>query len=95
MPVAKQPQRPFWFHPLLFAVFPALSMLAANIDQVPMAQGFRMLAVSLLAGALVYGGARVIFRKWGSAALVASMVLLVLLSYGRLYDGLKAAGLSG
>ena len=26
---------PFWFHPLLFAVFPAVSMLAANVDQVP------------------------------------------------------------
>ena len=46
-------------------------------------------------GVLVYVGALVLLRKWGNAAPVASLVLLVLLSYGRLYDGLKAAGLSG
>jgi hypothetical protein len=90
-----KPHRPFWFHPLLFAIFPALSMLAANVDQVPLSQGFRILVGSLLAGALIYLGALLVLRRWGNAALVASLVLVVLLSYGRLYDGLKAVGLSG
>jgi hypothetical protein len=95
MPAAKQPQRPSWFHPILFAVFPALSMLAANVDQVPLSQGFRILAVSLLVGVLVYLLARLVLRRWGNAALAASLILIVMLSYGRLYDGLKAVGLSG
>ena len=77
------------------AVYPALALLAANVDQVPLSQGFRILAVSLLVGVLVYLGARLVFRRWDNAALAASLILIVLLSYGRLYDGLKAAGLSG
>jgi len=95
MPAAKQPQRPFWFHPLLFAVFPALSMLAANVDQVPLSQGFRMIAASLVLGVLTHFVARWILRGWDKGALVASLVVVALLSYGHLYDGLKAAGLSG
>ncbi|MCX6072340.1 MAG: hypothetical protein NTU91_16045, partial [Chloroflexi bacterium] len=90
-----KPHRPFWFHPLLFAIFPALSMLAANVDQVPLSQGFRMIVASLLLGVLTYLGVRLVFRRSDHAAAIASLLLVVLLSYGRLYDGLKAAGLSG
>jgi len=48
-----------------------------------------------MTGALVYLGARLVLRRWDNAALAASLLLVALLSYGRLYDGLKAAGLSG
>ena len=88
-------ERRLWFHPLLFAVFPALSLLAANIDQVPLMQGLRMALVSLLLGLLVYAGFGLALRHRGRAALAASLTVVALLTYGRLYDGLKAIGLSG
>jgi len=91
----RQPQRTIWFHPLLLAIYPALSLLAANIDQVRLSQGFRLTGASLLIGVLTYLGARLILRRWDTAALVASLVLMAALSYGRLYDGLKELGLSG
>ncbi len=95
MPAVEKSRRPFWFHPLLLAIFPGLSLLAANIDQIRLSQGIRLLAVSLAVGALVYLGAWLALRRRGNAALVASLILMALLTYGRLYDGLKEAGLSG
>jgi len=91
----KKPCAPFSFHPLLLAVFPALSLLAANIDQIRLWQGIRLLTVSLALGVLIYLGAWLALHRRGNAALVASLVLVALLTYGRLYDGLKEAGLSG
>jgi hypothetical protein len=72
-----------------------LSLLAANIDQVRVSQGIRFTGASLLLGVLTYLGARLILRRWDTAALVASLALMAALSYGRLYDGLKELGLSG
>lgn len=95
MPMQLPDERRLWFHPLLFAVFPALSLLAANIDQVPLMQGLRMALVSLLLGLLVYAGFGLALRHGGRAALAASLTVVALLTYGRLYDGLKAIGLSG
>jgi hypothetical protein len=86
---------PFWFHPLLLAVYPALSLLAANIEQVRVSQGIRITGASFLLGVLTFLGARLILRRCDAAALVASLALMAALSYGRLYDGLKELGLSG
>ena len=91
----KRADRRFWFHPLLFAVYPAVSLLAANDDQVPLAQGLRFTFASLLLGMLVYAAARWALRREDTAPLVASLILMASLSYGRLYDGLKDLGLSG
>ena len=77
------------------AVYPALSLLAANIEQVGVSQGIRFTGASFLLGVLTYLGARLILRRWDAAALVASLALMAALSYGRLYDGLKELGLSG
>ena len=95
MPAMRRALHPFWFHPLLLAIYPALSLLAANIDQVRLSQGIRFTGASFLLGVLIYLGARLILRRWDTAALVASLALMAVLSYGRLYDGLKELGLSG
>ncbi len=91
----RRPQRPIWFHPLLFALYPALSLLASNADQIPLTQGLRIMLATLLVGIVVYAAARMALRRDDTAALVASLTLIAALSYGRLYDGLKALGLSG
>jgi hypothetical protein len=88
-------QRKLWLHPLLFALYPALSLLAANADQIPLTQGLRITLATLVAGILVYAAARLTLQRDDAAALVASLTLMAALSYGRLYDGLKELGLSG
>jgi len=83
------------FYPLLFAAFPALSFLARNIGQVGAVDIVRSLVVSLAMGLLIFGAMWLVLRDIGRAAVAASLVALLALSYGHLYDGLKAIGLSG
>jgi hypothetical protein len=53
------------------------------------------LAISLALGLLVFVAMRLALRDIDRAAVAASLVTLLALSYGHLYDGLKAIGLSG
>ncbi len=69
-------QRKLWLHPLLFALFPALSLLASNADQIPLTQGLRIVLATLLVGIGVYAAARVALRRDDTAALVASVTLM-------------------
>jgi hypothetical protein len=83
------------FYPLLFAAFPALSFFARNIGEVGAVDVVRPLAASLVMGLLIFGAMWLILRDIGRAALAASLVTLLALSYGHLYGGLKSIGLSG
>lgn len=93
--VAKLAARSLWFHPLLFGIYPVVSLLASNIGQVPLAQGLRLTLACLLLGLLVYDSAWVLLGHRDRAALASTGILVLMLSYGRLYDGLKELGLSG
>jgi hypothetical protein len=83
------------FYPLLFAAFPALSYFARNVGQVEPADVVRPLALSLAVGLLVFAAMWAVLRDLGRAAVAASLATILVLSYGHLYDGLKAIGLSG
>lgn len=82
-------------HPLLFTVYSSLAMLAANVEQIPIDAGLRYLLVSLGIGSLVFLGSFLWLRDVGRAALVTTLVVILIFSYGHLYDGLKVIGLSG
>jgi hypothetical protein len=84
------PLRLDWpIHPILFALFPVLSLLASNLDYVAVGEATRALvAVCLLAAALTLG-ARLFLHDWRKAALIATPAVALLLSYGHLYAGLK------
>ena len=84
------PLRLDWaIHPILFALFPVLSLLASNLDYVAVGEATRALvAVCLLAIALTLG-AWLFLHDWRKAALLATPAVALLLSYGHLYAGLK------
>ncbi|HMK08952.1 MAG TPA: hypothetical protein VK449_07985 [Anaerolineales bacterium] len=83
------------FHPVLFAVYPVLALLAANTGQVLPSDGLRMFLLSVILAAALYVAAWLFLRRIDQAAILASFTLLLVLSYGRVYDGMKAVGLSG
>lgn len=76
-------------HPLLFALSPVASLLASNLEYMAVGEAARAAVfVSLLAVALTLA-AWFPFRDWKKAALIATPVLAVALSYGHLYSALK------
>jgi hypothetical protein len=82
------------FHPLFFALYPVLALLAANTGQALPLDGLRALLASLLLGGGLFLLAWLLLRRIDLAAVLASFTVLLVLSYGRLYDGLKDLGLS-
>ena len=83
------------FHPLLFSVYPILALLAANTGEVLPVDGLRVLLGSLLLGSILVLVSWLVLRRRDSAAMLASLAVLLILSYGRIYDGLKDVGVSG
>jgi hypothetical protein len=76
-------------YPLLFSLYPALAMLAANIDQIKVITALRALLVSFIgAGALLLLG-YALLRNWARAALMTFWFLLLFFSYGHVYSFFK------
>ncbi len=82
-----------FIHPLLFFVYPVVALFANNMKEVAAWVPLRPLAVSLLAGVLVYLLFGLIAKDWHKAALAATLVALLFFSYGQVYQALH--GLPG
>jgi hypothetical protein len=77
------------FHPLLFAAYPVLALLAYNIDWLRPQQALRALVLSIgLALLLLIILARLL-HDWHRAGLLVSLGLILFFTYGHLYDSVK------
>ena len=83
------------FHVLLFATYPALALLAANASQIAFTDVLRPLFISWVLAGAIYAVFRLLLRPPARAALATTLTLMVLFSYGHLYNGLKLIGLPG
>jgi len=84
------PLRLDWaIHPILFALFPVLSLLASNLHYVAVGEATRALVAACLLAAALTLGAWLFLHDWRKAALIATPAVVLLLSYGHLYTGLK------
>src|SRR5688572_19582286 len=79
----------FPLYPILFSIFPILSLAGYNIDEISLDVIWRPLLTSLLIGALLFGFAKLIFRDWGRAALAVSLILFLFFIYGQVYNVLE------
>jgi len=70
------------FHPLFFAAYPILALLANNLSQVRVEVALRPLAFSLAGSAALYIVLWCVLRHQVRAALITSLVVLVFFSYG-------------
>jgi hypothetical protein len=80
-------------HPVLFSLFPALAMLAANIGYIPPSSILHPLVFSLAVAIILYLIAALIVKKWDKAALITTVLLLAFFTFGHLYDLLKGVKL--
>lgn len=77
------------FHPILFALSPALILWAANVSQVLFADILRSLLFSVLLVSILWAAAYLLTRNSHKAALLASLITVFFFSYGHLFSFLR------
>jgi len=87
--------RRFPFYPLLFALFPVLSLAAHNIQEIAVNVVYRPLLISFLLSLTVFILMRALLRDWSRAGLMTLVSLLVFFTYGQVYDKLHDVSLFG
>lgn len=75
-------RRGITYHPLLFAIFPILSLYAANSALFPLSDLYRPLAIVISAAAILWLVLFAIVRDWSRSALAVSVAFLVFFSFG-------------
>lgn len=84
-----------YLHPFLISLLPVVSLLGHNIHEIQLASAGRPLVTFIALPAFLVLAARLITKDWGRATLIASLLLLVLTSYGHLYAFLKQYEVAG
>jgi hypothetical protein len=74
------------FHPLIFAIYPPLFLLAKNIDVTTPATAVRTLLYSILAAAMVILLCRLILRDWNKAACLTTLILVLFYAYVPIFN---------
>jgi hypothetical protein len=82
-------------YPLLIASYPILALAARNIHEISVAAIWRPMLASLLLAGLICAVAELLLRDWHRTALVSSSVLLLILSYGQVYDAMLSIDIPG
>src|SRR5574341_1867696 len=96
----KTSNKPTWlqtfpFHPLLFAIYPILALLAFNISEVELSSGNRSFLLSFLLACFLLLVFQMIYHDWRRAGLASTLVLILFYSYGHIYILLKGVNLGG
>src|SRR5579862_10020798 len=71
-------------HPLLFAIYPVLALLARNFSQTPLNQTTRAFAFAIGAAIFVWILMIAITRRLRKSAVITSVIVIALFSYGHL-----------
>lgn len=74
------------FHPLLFALFPVLSLLANNAFEVRIADASRALLLLAMAGGLLLGISVLLRERRHMAAMASTAAITLFFSYGHFYE---------
>ena len=81
------------WHPILFAAFPIISLLAHNFAEIQATDILRSLFVLVLMTTLLVFLLNLFFNNWHKAALVVTLALILFFSYGHAYNYLKQINL--
>ncbi len=80
-------------HPLLFAAYPVLALLANNLGESRISNGVRALVLTFLAAIVLLFVLFVFFRNWYKAAILCTITLILIFSYGQIYNVLEDSSL--
>jgi hypothetical protein len=83
-----------FLHPILFAIFPPLTLFAQNQTDVELSVLWLPLAVCVASAAGLYGLFLVITRRGTKAGALASLVVVGFFYYGIVFENLSGLGLS-
>jgi hypothetical protein len=89
---ARLPSALWWLHPICFALFPLLSLYAANFGQLPFVDTIRPLAITLCGAAILFMGLRTLLRNEEKAALLLSLALFIFFSFGHVLSHTRNHG---
>lgn len=76
-------------HPFLLALFPVISLWAANVEYVPPNMVVRSLVSAMVLAALLLFFVHLATCEWLKAGVITSLILLVVLTYGHFYIVLR------
>lgn len=82
-------------YPILFALFPILSLTAYNIREIFIGEVWRPLLFSLLLAITVYGSVYLSIRNPPRAGLIAVVLLFLFFSYGQIYSAFEGTEVFG
>jgi len=78
-----------WFaipwYPIVFAMYPVLALLAANIGEVKFESGWRVLLICVVTAGILFLLLRLILRDWKRAAFLSMLWMALFYSYGHIY----------
>jgi len=77
------------FYPVLFAIFPVLSIYSANLSLVPYRMIIRPLLIAAVIALVLWGIFSVIFRNSQRAAVASSALVAMGFAYSRIKTGMK------
>ncbi|MBN1306139.1 MAG: hypothetical protein JXA13_17000 [Anaerolineales bacterium] len=83
------------WHSILLAVYGPLALLAHNLGQVEMQDGIRSIMLSLVIALLLLGCAYLALKNRTLAGAVVSLIILLGISYGHIYQEIKGFELFG
>lgn len=86
---------PWPIHPVLFALYAVIALLAANIQQVSLSDSTRAFAVVAAGTLLLLLTLRLVLRDWQKAGVICTLCLALFFSYGHVYGLLKTTSLFG
>jgi hypothetical protein len=69
-------------HPILFAIYPIVALLAFNISQLSLSDGYRALLWSVAGTAVFFVCLRLIIHNWHRAGLATSLAVVLFFSFG-------------
>jgi hypothetical protein len=78
------------FHPILFALFPVLSLYVYNIGRLPFREVIGVTLVVLLCTVLLWSLLGALMGSWPKSAVIASVFLVLFFSYGHVTQALTA-----
>lgn len=85
----------FPWPPVLLALYAPLELGAHNIGQIPLSSIYRSVILSGILGAVLLLLCRVFIRDWQRAGIAATVILILFLTYGHLYNFLENLEIGG
>lgn len=82
-------------HPFLIAIYPIVALLGANINEIPIEETLRSILFSIGFALITMLLFWLIFRNWQKAGLLSSLSILLLFSYGHVYNLIKGLDVFG